>query len=184
MRLFTGIDLDLATRVNIVNLIDGFKQTADLHWSPSENLHITTKFLGECQPEKLPEIKTALACVPLSGALNIRLRGLGWFPNPHNPRNFWVGIDAGETIAVLAKATNEALARIGIPVEPKPFSPHLTLARIKGQETNLRPLRAAIAGLPSVEFGTFVAPSFHLYLSELHSTGSTYTKIAEFPLSI
>ncbi len=95
-----------------------------------------------------------------------------------------MGIDAGDTIAVLAKATNLALSEIGIALESKPFSPHLTLARIKAQETNLRPLRAAIAGLPSVEFGTFVAPSFHLYLSELHSTGSSYKKIAEFPLSI
>ena len=184
MRLFTGIDLDLVTRDSIGNLIDGFRKTADLQWSPVGNLHITTKFLGEYPPEKLTEVKTALARVPVSGPLNIRLRGLGWFPNPHNPRSFWVGIDAGDTIAVLAKATNVALSEIGIALESKPFSPHLTLARIRAQETNLRPLRAAIAGLPSVEFGTFVAPSFHLYLSELHSTGSSYTKIAEFPLSI
>ena len=95
-----------------------------------------------------------------------------------------MGIDAGDTISVLAKATNLALSEIGIALEPKPFSPHLTLARIRARETNLRPLRAAIAGLPSVEFGMFVAPSFHLYLSELQSTGSSYKKIAEFPLSL
>ena len=184
MRLFTGIDLDSATRNSIGNLIDGFRSAADLHWSPVENLHITTKFLGEYPVEKVPEIKAALSRIPLSGAMSIKLRGLGWFPNPHNPRTFWVGIDAGETIAALAKVTNQTLAEIGIPVELKPFSPHLTLARIRAQETNLRPLRSVIAGLPSVEFGTFVAPSFHLYLSELHLTGSSYKKIAEFPLSL
>lgn len=184
MRLFTGIDLDSATRNSIRNLIEGFRTAADLHWSPAENLHITTKFLGEYPEDKLPEIRAALARVPVPGALKIKLRGLGWFPNPHNPRSFWVGIDAGDSIAALAKATNQTLVEIGIPLEPKPFSPHLTLARINAQETNLRPLRVAIAGLPSIEFGTFVAPSFHLYLSELHSSGSSYKKIAEFPLSL
>ncbi len=181
MRLFTAINLDSATRARLGALLTKFKPTAKLHWTPVENLHITTKFIGEWEEERLEELETALSKVTVTGPIRISLRGLGWFPNPHNPRSFWVGIHAGDQLAALAKSTNQALADLGIATETKAFSPHLTLARIKG-DADLRPLRSAIVELPSVDFGEFEARAFHLYLSELHSFGSVYKKIGEFPL--
>ncbi len=182
MRLFTAIDLNSSSKARLGALLAKFRPAAKLNWSPVDNLHITTKFIGEWEADQLHELELALSRVTVAGAIPIGLRGLGWYPNPHNPRSFWVGIDAGEPLAALARSTNQALVDLGIPAEPKPFSPHLTLARIKG-EVDLRPLRSAIIDLPSVEFGEFEARAFHLYLSELHSFGSVYTKIAEFPLT-
>ncbi len=71
---------------------------------------------------------------------------------------------------------------LGIRSEKRPFSPHLTLARIK-ERVELQPLREAIAALPSLEFGAFQAAGFFLYRSTLRPTGSVYTKLAEFPLT-
>ena len=177
------MDLDSSSKARLGSLLAKFRPTANLHWSPVDNLHITTKFIGDWPEERLDELETALSRVAVHGPIRIGLQGLGWFPNPHNPRSFWVGIDAGEPLAELTRATNQALVDLGIATEPKPFSPHLTLARIKKSDADLRPLRIAIAQLPSVDFGAFEARAFHLYLSEPHPFGSVYKKIGEFPLT-
>ena len=73
------------------------------------------------------------------------------------------------------------LAALGIAREMRAFSPHLTLARIK-EKVPLQPLREAVVGLASLDFGQFQAASFFLYQSTLRPSGSVYTKLAEFPL--
>jgi 2'-5' RNA ligase len=83
------------------------------------------------------------------------------------------GLDA------LAVATEKVTSALGISSENRPFSPHLTLARIK-ERIDLKPLSDAISGLPSLEFGRFSVDRFYLYQSKLHRTGSVYTKLAEF----
>ena len=184
MRLFTAIDLNDETRKRIIELLADFQPTAPLLWSPSHNLHITTKFIGEVPESDLPKIITALSSIPASRPFDIALSGLGWYPNPHQPRSFWLGVRSTDALPVLAKATNDALVPLGVARESKPFSPHLTLARVRIPGVELRTLRSAIARLPSIEFGHFTATSFHLYLSELSSTGSRYIKLAEFPFAL
>ena len=84
---------------------------------------------------------------------------------------------------VVGIVLKEAVRRaIGIAREQRPYSPHLTLARIK-ERLDLQPLREAIAAQASLEFGRFEAGSFFLYRSQLRPTGSVYTKLAEFPFS-
>ena len=177
MRLFTAINLSPAVRSAIERLLGELRPAAELSWSPVANLHVTTKFIGELAEDKLAEAMAALGEVARPGPIDIELRGLGWFPNPHSPRVFWVGVKAGPALAELAENTNTALARIGVPAEEKPFTPHLTLARIRTPK-DLIPLRRKIAGIDPVEFGAWRASEFHLYLSE----NGKYTKLADFPL--
>jgi 2'-5' RNA ligase len=84
-------------------------------------------------------------------------------------------------LAELARHTDEATARLGVPPERRPFSPHLTLARIR-EQVRLARLREAVAALPSEDFGEFTASRFHLFLSQPSASGSVYSKLAEFPL--
>jgi RNA 2',3'-cyclic 3'-phosphodiesterase len=180
MRLFTAIDIPTAVKRNLEALLGRLRPTARLKWSPPGNLHITTKFVGEWPEERLEDLKAALAAVPSREALEISVQGLGWFPNPHSPRVFWAAVKAPPALAHLAKETDTALVRIGVPSETKPFSPHLTLARIK-EPVPLAAMRQAIAGLESDDFGLFTADRFYLYLSEMRPSGSVYTRLAEFP---
>ena len=184
MRLFTSIDLSVETREQITSLLATLRPTAKLNWSPPENLHITTKFIGEFPENRLAELNSALAAMAARAPFDITISGLGWFPNPHQPRSFWAGIHASEGLPELAKATDLALQPLGIARESKPYSPHLTLARVRSPGVELHVLRGAIAQLPTVEFGRFAVSGFHLYLSELSSTGSRYTKLAEFPFQL
>jgi 2'-5' RNA ligase len=181
MRLFTGIDLAEDVRSNLEKLLDRLKPAARLRWSAARNLHVTTKFIGEWPEARLAELTAALGALPRPGAITITIRELGWFPNPRAPRVFWAGIHGDERLYELARATESCTRRLGVSEEKRPYSPHLTLARIR-PGTPLSALQQAIAELPSVEFGSFAANRFHLYRSDLTPAGSRYTKLAEFSL--
>jgi 2'-5' RNA ligase len=177
MRLFTGIDLPERETEALDALISQLRPLAPLRWSPTANLHITTKFIGEWRQERLEELGAALAAVGQSGPIGIHLNGLGWFPNPHQPRIFWVAVQAPPALLGLNDAIEARLEPLGIAREDRPFRAHLTLARVNGQ-VDLAALRRAVASLPSADFGEFQARAFHLYLSE----AGRYTKLASYPL--
>lgn len=181
MRLFVGLDLPPAILDNLEQLIDRLRPAARINWSPVSNLHITTKFIGEWPEEKLDSLAAVLRTLPSRAPLQVHIRKLGFFPNPHSPRIFWSGIEA-PGLDVLAVETDRATAGLGIQPETRAYSPHLTLARIK-ERLDLQPLREAIAALPSLDFGAFEPRSFFLYRSQPRPTGSVYTKLAEFPLT-
>jgi RNA 2',3'-cyclic 3'-phosphodiesterase len=181
MRLFTGLDLPSDVIQNLERLLVRLRPAARVNWSPVANLHITTKFIGEWPDEKLNVLTTALGALPARAAIAVHMHKLGFFPNPRAPRNFWCGIEA-PGLPELAADTEAATSGAGIPAEKRPYSPHLTLARIKDR-VDLRPLHEAIAALPSSDFGQFTASRFFLYRSQLRATGSVYTKLAEFPLA-
>ena len=181
MRLFFGLDLPAETVRSLEALVDRLRPTARIQWSPPANLHITTKFVGEWPDERLAEMKAAAAGLASREPIQVRVRRVGFFPNPHAPRVFWCGIDA-PGLPALAEHTDGATAALGVARETRAFSPHLTLARIK-EKLNLQPLREAVAGLPSLDFGQFQAANFFLYQSTLRPSGSVYTKLAEFPLA-
>jgi len=181
MRLFTGLDLPAEVVGNLERLLQRLRPSAAIQWSAPSNLHITTKFIGEWPEERLAELANGLGTVPLRSAIPVQIHELGFFPSARAPRVFWCGIEA-PGLADLATETDRAAARLGIAAESRPFTPHLTLARIK-ERLDLESLRRAIGSLPSVEFGGFEAGSFFLYRSQLRPTGSVYTKLAEFPFS-
>lgn len=182
MRLFIGIDVPYEMRRNLELLLQHLQPKADIQWSSLKNLHITTKFIGDWPDDELGVLKDALHEVPVSGDIRVAIQGLGWFPNPHQPRVFYAGIQAFDALKDLARETDLLCAQLDIPPELKPYHPHLTLARIR-RPTDLFPLKKAIAELPSVEFGNFTATHFHLYESKLLPGGSAYTKLASYPLS-
>ena len=178
MRLFTAIDIPPEIGNKLRALVDRLRPLADLKWNLADDLHLTIKFIGEWPEDRLDELQRTLAGVDISQPVEIQVRGLGWFPNPRRPHVFWAGIEAGETLKTLARSTEQAVAKLGVPVEDRPYSPHLTLARIKDR-TPLGALRDAIHGLESQAFGAFRASAFFLYLS----SNGKYTRLAEFRLS-
>jgi RNA 2',3'-cyclic 3'-phosphodiesterase len=180
MRLFTGLDLPPAVKDNLDDLVRRLRPTADIRWSPVENLHVTTKFIGEWPEERLEQLKGVLAGVPRRDPLEISVGCLGYFPAPHRPRVFWAGVQGGPPLRELARDTEQALVGLGIAAEDRPYSPHLTLARIQDPRRALS-LRQAVAPMVSSTFGQFTADRFSLYLSRPGPKGSTYTKLAEFP---
>jgi 2'-5' RNA ligase len=180
MRLFTAIDIPDEVRARLRSLLDRLRPLAHMRWSPVENLHVTTKFIGEWPEPRLNEVEGALASLPPHGLVEIAVQGLGWFPNPQRPRVFWAGVKGGESLEAVATDTESALAAIGVPVENREFRPHLTLARTREgvSKDSLNALRGAIASLESDDFGSFRAAAHALYLS----AGGKYTRLRQFSL--
>ncbi len=176
MRLFTGISLPEATLYKLESLLAPLRPLAQIRWSPSSNLHITTRFIGDWSPEKLPELLAGLAAIE-SPPFEIQLSGVGWFPNLRSPHVFWMGVRADDSLARLAASTDFVLSKLGHPKEDRPFHPHLTLARTR-HEAKLTPLHRALEALPSVEFPPFTVADFHLYQSD----GGVYRKLHTFEL--
>jgi len=103
-------------------------------WVRVDDLHLTLRFLGATPDERQAEIASALATAAAGVApFRIVLSGGGAFPNASAPRVLWIGIAEGtDHLAGLVGRLNGALAPLGWPVETRPFTPHLTLARTDG----------------------------------------------------
>ena len=105
----------------------------DLKVVSPDHLHLTLKFLGDTEEGLVPEIVSAIreaaAGVP---PFVIRVRGTGAFPNLARPRVLWVGIEGGEPLGRMARTLNEGLANLGFEREARGWSPHVTLARVRG----------------------------------------------------
>lgn len=181
MRLFVGIPIPRDSQQTLERLVSTLRPLAHLKWSPPYNLHITTKFIGEWPEQRLDELIRSLHAMPPQDVIPIEIRGLGWFPNPHRPRVFWAGIHGGSGLADLARHTDEATAALGVERETRPFSPHLTLARVR-EAVPLQNLQHAIAQLPTDQFGQFTANCFALYRSDPGPAGSIYTQLADIRL--
>jgi RNA 2',3'-cyclic 3'-phosphodiesterase len=178
MRLFTAIDLPAEIVLRLERLLSVLRPEALIHWSPLDNLHITTKFIGSWPDGRLEELYVALASLPSRAPFGIELKNLGWFPNARAPRTFWIGVH-GEALHQLARDTEEQLAPLGIARETREFSPHLTLARIK-TPTPLQRLIRTVEEMQPVALGQFSALSFALYRSDPGSNASIYRKLRDY----
>jgi RNA 2',3'-cyclic 3'-phosphodiesterase len=193
MRLFVALDIDPSVRRRLSTFLAGVEGFAPaVRWVNPESLHITLKFIGEWEAEKLPALQHALAAVR-SSPVNLAVRGYGFFPTARSARVFWVGIQPEPALAVLAKFVDKACAAIGIPGEQRAFSPHLTLARGKSgapgriagdrANTTFAQLQQKLSAMPPADFGTMTARDFYLFESKTSPSGARYNKLSRFALS-
>jgi 2'-5' RNA ligase len=179
MRLFIALDIPAQVRTRLAEYMVRVRHIApEARWPRVEGLHVTLKFVGQASEARADEIKTALASVK-SAPFIVRFGGVGFFPNPKAARVFWAGVDGGTDLPRLASLIDDALEKVGIEREAKPYHPHLTLAR-----TNTHPLRELqplLADTPP-QFGTMTAREFFLYQSQPQRGGSKYTKLQRFAL--
>jgi 2'-5' RNA ligase len=112
----------------------------------------------------------------------LRFRGLGFYPNEKRARVLWVGVEAPPHLAAIAVEVDQHLERVGFPRESRPFTPHLTLARLEPPGI-ARELQAAIQARTAREFGVLHTGEFHLIESKLKPSGAEYTTLRSFPFA-
>lgn len=180
MRLFVALDVPDGTRRPLHSLIAGFsKLCRGARFVRPEAIHITLKFIGQVDDSMIADIQKTLSSVHRDRPLDVGFRHFGFFPNETHPHVFFLGIDGGKELAVLAAEIENRLAPLGITKETRAFQPHLTLARFKTSE-GLAELRKKIASLPAQDFGGGAVSEFHLYQSMLKSGGALYTKLSTY----
>lgn len=181
MRLFVAIELSSEIRNALVAFLGELRGLAPkAKWVRGENLHVTLKFLGETDAVRLQAVQQTLAAVRSSEGVRLNFHGLGFFPNERRPRVLWVGMEASANLKTLAETIDQQMHTLGFPLETRPFTPHLTLARFEPPGIPAQ-LGAAIKQHASQEFSSLNAGEFHLIESKLKPTGAEYTTLQSFP---
>jgi len=191
MRAFLAILLDPPLRDAVrecVRALQAAHPPARLKWVGDEQHHLTLHFLGEISAAQVEAITRAGAALPTPPRPPLlTLDGLGAFPNLNWPATLWAGAqDAGGGIAACVAEYGRALHALGFEIDPRPFAPHLTLARVPRDldPVALRAVgawfaaRRALAPPPLTQ----VIRAVHLMRSELLRSGARYTPVAELPL--
>jgi RNA 2',3'-cyclic 3'-phosphodiesterase len=174
MRLFAALPVPDAAREEIERRIRGIKREPwPVRWVKSNGLHLTLKFFGEVEEDRLDAIaaalKTATAGVP---ALDLGFGEVSAFPEPRRARVIVLGLEGPAALELLANQVERECEPLGFEIEARPFRPHVTLGRVR-QGERLRP--EAVDRLAGLEIrGGFLAPELVLYESRLGPEGPSY----------
>lgn len=194
VRLFIAIELDDALRAALKRAQTRLQddKTRDIvareivRWVAPQNIHLTLKFLGNAKALQVDELRRALERVARDSApLHFTARGLGCFPNTRRPNNVWIGLEGDlERAALLVQRIDDECAALGFAREPRGFTPHLTLGRVKREASSSQ--RAAlgewIKNFPRETYGEIRADSIALIASDLQPRGPVYTILSASPL--
>src|SRR5271168_1477599 len=126
MRLFVALDLPWEVKEQLSELscdIPGAR------WVPTENFHLTLRFIGEASRLQAEEIDLALATLR-GRSFSFSLSGVGWFEKAGRVSTLWAGVERNDDLARLQAKVETALHRIGLPTERRRFTPHVALARM------------------------------------------------------
>lgn len=140
----------------------------------TEKLHITLKFLGATPADRVPLIVQSLTEIAAGAkSFEVRLQGLGVFPDLKRPAVCWAGLVESASLRSLAEAIEVAISPLGFPRETRSFHPHLTLARIRAKPADM--FFELLAQHASTEFGTDCISELRLMQSSWPEPGDYQT---------
>ncbi len=159
-------------------LLSELRSIRGLKTVPSDQLHFTLKFFEDLQEAKLSAAKAASAkAASASSSFSLHLSGLGTFPPRGPSRVVWVGCGSGsDSLVSLASAVEREFVLGGFAPEARPFSPHLTLARVKDPRA-ARDAANFVAANSAFDAGRIDISGLVLYQSVLGPSGAAHTPI-------
>lgn len=178
MRAFIAVDVSsgpaiTALQKDIIAAAHGFSSV--LRPVEPQNLHFTLLFLGEISDSDAAGIHSKLRSLRFE-PFDLSYVGVGAFPRPESARVIWVGVDqeGGRRLEELARMVVGAASEVGFKPD-KPFSPHLTVFRVKSRKpVNMG---GTLGKFENVSFGRERVESFHLKKSELTPRGPVYSNV-------
>lgn len=156
-----------------------------VRWTKREQFHLTLKFLGDVEAQRIEPLTHALRCVcEKVSALKLRGEGIAFFPGPRRPRVVWAALhDPQEQLPLLQRAIEIAVQDFTGEKPEEKFSGHVTLGRIKQIQRHETEILAGLAaGMVERTFGEWTADTVELVRSELASSGASYTVLGAIPL--
>lgn len=187
IRAFLAIDPSQEVLDEVGRIQERFKKTiqGDIRWVRPEGIHLTLKFFGYVSEADIANISQVVK----NNIINIKpftlnIRRAGVFPSINRARVLWLGMDGDIDVLIrLQKEIDTELQKYGFEVENRPFSPHLTLARIK-EPKGLIGLAKIMEKSEEYTAGSFSIGGLNLFKSTLTPKGAIYTKLEYFPFSV
>lgn len=177
MRLFVALDLPWPLKERLAVLGGGIPGA---RWVPTENYHLTLRFIGEVNAHEAEEIDLSLATLR-GRRFSLTLAGMGTFAKGGRDTQLWVGIERNPALDHLQSKVEQALQRAGREPERRRFIPHVTLARLD----NAVPVKVAafVQGHNLFRAEPFEVEHFSLFSSRLGKEASAYTAEVDYALT-
>ena len=187
MRLFIAIDIDEKNMVALNDLQKQLRskagvQAGDVKWVTAKNIHLTIKFLGEVEDDKLTGICNIVKDIaPAHKSFELFVESVGHFGG-RSATVLWVGTGKGtEELLQLQKDLEAKFAADGWPAEERQFSGHLTLARIRNPKAGFK-IAQLSEQYKNFELGVLSVDSISVYKSQLTPDGPIYTLLGNYKL--
>lgn len=176
-RLFLGVALDDEVRMMLAQHLDPAripgKPVAPQSW------HLTVRFLGLTDDVTQDKVTAELDQSELGDAFVIQLGEMGAFPRPARATVLWLALTRGvERLTELHTIGEEVCVAAGLAAEGRPYSPHLTVSRIRPHQ-DVRPVIAAYQPRPF----SWTAAQLVLFESRTGSGGTVYEPLEFFPFA-
>ena len=133
MRTFIALNLPSIQRQELHDATTGIRESvSDASWVGADKLHLTLKFLGEVEDDRVTQLTSRLATIGASHRrLELDVGGPGVFPNFRAPRIVWMGVAPDAKLELLFDDVERACDALGFPPEGRAFRPHITLGRLR-----------------------------------------------------
>ncbi|MDY0261475.1 RNA 2',3'-cyclic phosphodiesterase [Syntrophotalea acetylenica] len=181
LRAFIAMPLEGTVFDRIVNLQRELAtRLPTVRWVSPETLHLTLAFLGDIPEESLEKIGTSMLSIgDIFAPAEVRIGGLGAFPDLKRPRVVWLGLQGDEALRNLHTAVTGMLSRLQMPPDDKPFRPHLTLGRCRQPDPAIG---RQLAPFLDRQCGQLRLTRLILYESRLTPRGAIHLPRRETPL--
>lgn len=192
-RIFTAIDISEQARQSVSRYIEILqKEFSNLRvgWEKVEKLHLTLKFLGDCDERQLKDLENAIlmsvnAFSRLENSVNFKMQisDTGVFPSRRNAKILWLGLhDESDSPSKINKILETECEKIGFKREKRHFKPHLTIARLREPLKSGKLVEKHLEN--KFEPVEFAVSEIVIYESKLLPTGSVYEKVSGFKLKV
>lgn len=184
-RLFCAVELPQEVRKQLEEHILKLRKAvpdAAASWSRVENIHLTLKFLGNVELERIPAISAAATRAAAEfSSFRIGIGNTGVFPRPSRAQVLWIGVsDPSGNLSALQERLENECATEGFPKENRAYRPHLTIARLRRPE-GARPLADTHLQM-QFNAAEIKLNELIVFRSELSPKGSKYTPISTHPI--
>ncbi|MFK0334461.1 RNA 2',3'-cyclic phosphodiesterase [Rhizobium sp. 2MFCol3.1] len=174
-RLFTALEIPRNAAMSLSLLRGGLPGA---RWIDVENYHITLRFIGDVDNRTADEIVDRLDRIDRP-EFQIKLDGIGAFGSK-KPHSVWAGVTQNPEMYALQAEIERICQRIGLSPDPRKFTPHVTLARLKSSRVD--DVVHYLAGRGNFQTASFTVPRFVLLSSRDSVGGGPYLTEEVFPL--
>ncbi|MGH7505056.1 MAG: RNA 2',3'-cyclic phosphodiesterase [Longimicrobiales bacterium] len=184
VRAFIAINLPEGERARLWEALSILRdQELPVRWTVPDAIHLTVKFLGDVNEKRVPELRRRLCSVAERyPPFALSLGGLGAFPDVRHARIWWIGVRRIAVLSALHGALEASLDEAGFPRDDRPFSPHLTVGREKG-DGRAAPDRRIREALTHVAYASTIdVREVDLMRSHLGGGAPRYERIVQAPL--
>lgn len=139
-----------------------------LRWQSAGNIHLTVHFLGRIGAVAASRLMPAMAAAMAGqGPVQVETGSAAWFPDAERPVVLVASVYLQPSLTALVEVAKRVVRDIGLPVDPRPFQPHITLARLRSRPRAWPPV-------PFLAAKEFTATQLVLFESQSDSAGTRY----------